>query len=105
MWTTYLCVLFVSRRFSSCGLAPINENLTVTTYCTVIVWKTVCFQLCDNSLGRALLLFQLDNTPVNKSISRKKLISDLGVQELDWLFCGHFVESLPRRVETLTAVY
>ena len=45
----------------------------------------LCFQLCGNSLGKVLFLFQHDNAPVHKARSIQKWFVKIGVEELDSL--------------------
>ena len=44
----------------------------------------LCFQLCGNSLGKALFMFQYDNAPMHKSRSIQKWLFEIVVEELDW---------------------
>ncbi|CDQ98581.1 unnamed protein product [Oncorhynchus mykiss] len=44
----------------------------------------LCFQLCGNSLGKALSCFSMTNAPVHKARSIQKWFVKIGVEELDW---------------------
>ena len=42
------------------------------------------FQLCGNSLGKALSCFSITMPPVHKARSIQKWFVEIGVEEIDW---------------------
>ena len=51
---------------------------------TMTFQTIMCFQLCGNSLGKALSCFSNGNAPMHKARSTQKSFDEIGVEELDW---------------------
>jgi hypothetical protein len=65
-------------RFGLGHLVPLKGNLNTTAYNDVL-----CFQLCGNSLGKALSCFSMTMLQCTKWGTYRNGLS-IGVEELDW---------------------
>ena len=51
---------------------------------TMTFQMIMCFQLCGNTLGKALSCFSMTMPPVYKARSTQIWFVEIGVEELDW---------------------
>ena len=64
-------------------LVPVKGYFNATAFHDILE-TILCFQLCGNSLGKALCCFSMAMPPMQKARSIKKWFVEIGVEELYW---------------------